>query len=135
MKEIEIPAEYIPVFGQCRVGIHLKHKTERNPTVVVAAMYTSDHRYERNWRHKGIDPNTLIERPMTDKEYDRIKNTWRLHWYGYETYEGLIEDEYEATNDIKWVKKLFAALNMSGDLLNILGLPSESGIDLGIDST
>jgi hypothetical protein len=116
-----IPNEYVPKYDDCSVGIHLKLKTERNPTVAVVAFYTSDHGCERNFRSRGISPIAILFRKMTQDEFNCYSNCWRFMSVSYETYLGLIKDEFYATNDIKWVKKLHTTLGMRKNLYDIIG--------------
>lgn len=106
-----------------KVRIHLKNPTKKNPAIVVAAMWCDSNAigtFRRTFKHKGIDSGWILERDMTEEEQKREAASWRLHWYSYESWKGLIEDEWRVTQDAGWVQMLFIQSRLPGRISDYL---------------
>ncbi|HWV72883.1 MAG TPA: hypothetical protein VN040_14240 [Pseudosphingobacterium sp.] len=106
-----------------KVRIHPKIPTKKNPQIIVAVMVGSEDdlgTFRRVFKHRGIDPTWILERPMTESEKHRVTISWRLQWYSYTNWRELIEDEWAITNNIDWINKLFKASRLPGSVDDIL---------------
>ncbi len=95
-----------------KIRIHHKTPTKRNPHVVAAVFVEdSDHAgaFRRFFKHRGIDQLYVLERDMTPAEIEYTKHCWRLHAYFYPSWEALIEDEWDTTQNVLWIEKLWQA--------------------------
>lgn len=68
-----------------KVRIHRQTPTEKNPYVVIAAMWCSSGGWHRTLKHKRIDTCWLLERDMDEQERREECTYSRLHWYRYKT--------------------------------------------------
>ena len=94
----------------CKIRIHQKTPTKRNPYVVAAVFIEDCHHtgaFRRFFKHRGIEQVYVLERNMTPAEIEYTKECWRLHAVFYKSWEGLIADEWLTTHNIQWIEKLW----------------------------
>lgn len=92
------------------ISLHLKSKTERNPTIAAIIYNGAGIGFpSRILKHRGIDTMAIAWRPATQPEIEIMKKMWRERLYTYETWEGLIEDELAATQNEEWIKEIIKA--------------------------
>jgi hypothetical protein len=91
------------------ISIHLKKKTERNPTIAAVVYNIGEGSWDRILRHRGINREWILLRSMVASEVKHFRQCWRLHSFTYKSWEGLIEDEFLMTGDIEWCKRIHAA--------------------------
>lgn len=104
------------------VTLHLKAKTERNPTIAKLCMCVDENiwTWKRHLKHTGVDPYPEIRRKMTLEEYDRERKYTRLHSYGYKSWIALIRDEWVNTEDFDWCNKIIQLAKLKMSLSEIL---------------
>ena len=90
------------------VVIFTKKPTEKNPYILAVAMMSPDSwgSFLRTFKHKGIFTEPIARRPMVDFERDNMTRIHRLTWFKYKTWEALIKNEWEITQDVNWCKQL-----------------------------
>ena len=105
-----------------RVTLHLKRKTERNPTIVILCMDVGENVwcYSRHLKHIGVNPSAELIRPMTMEEFKRESPNLRFHSYPYRTWLELIRDEWCNTENEEWCTKLIELAELKLTLLQIL---------------
>lgn len=91
------------------IHIHTQFPTKANPYVVHAVLWDKDNSpvIDKTLRRRGINRFVSASRPMTLDELERYKTIWRIYTYRYQTWEGLIEDEWMLTGDKIWVLRLY----------------------------
>ncbi|MBN8856178.1 MAG: hypothetical protein J0H07_30245 [Sphingobacteriales bacterium] len=100
--------------------VHRKTPTDRNPCVAVVIYYAGDGAWFRVFRHRGIHPICEAERPMTPNEIEITEKSWRLLYIKYDTWEGLITDEYLVTGNLEWCREIHTKSELGTPLEKIL---------------
>lgn len=105
-----------------KVRLLRQKPSKRNPYIAILAMCGSSGSgsWPRIFKHRGIDPQWLLERDMVQGERNHYDLSWRYHWVAYRTWNGLIRDEYVVTRDIEWCTKLHGVSGLRRPLAEIL---------------
>lgn len=107
-----------------KVRIHRQCPTDLNPFVVVAAMVLDEgdiSTYIKSFKRKRIESTCLLQRDMTPYEIEVAQGRWRIFWYRYKQWEGLLRDEWRATKSIDWLNELYRISNIKIPLEKLLG--------------
>lgn len=104
------------------VTLHLKTKTERNPTIAKLCMDVGENiwTWKRHLKHTGVEPSPEIHRRMTVEEYNRESKYTRLHSYGYKSWVALIRDEWVNTENAQWCEQIIQLAKIKMTLSEIL---------------
>lgn len=106
------------------VRIWRKQPTKRNPDFLVVGFIVDAQdlgTWNRSGKHKGFDTNHIIaRRPMTDGEIETESKSYRLHFHRYQSWKGLILDEYLVTSNLKWTQELTTISRQNIPLIDII---------------
>lgn len=111
------------MYEEYKMRIHRKKPSERNPYIAIVLYYVGDGSiggYARTLQHKGIEIGFLVERDMLPVEKENTKQSWRIHWITYSTWEGLIEDEFLVTKSRTWCQEIIDAIKIEKTLDDII---------------
>lgn len=90
-----------------KVLIYLSERQDkRNPFILAVVMSDGDGGWRRILKHRGICSWPVAGREMTIGEIIRMQRSWRLRYYRYKDWYGLIEDEWAITFNLEWCLQL-----------------------------
>ncbi len=79
--------------------------TKRNPYVAMVGFEDGSY-YRRGYESKGYNYSLSIIRNATKEEAEQIEDSYRIHYFFYKDWVGLVVDELEHHGGVEWAERI-----------------------------